>query len=110
MIRRNITRIGSTSIKFNNSIEGETIETKIERITGNNEPITDGAPIIYTDRRDGVLASCDVRTDRWDIAIDATDLIQKNKAAEREKRHKEPDGKTEPTPGTESGQSTEPKS
>ena len=30
--------------------EGESIETKVKRITENNEPITDGAPIIYTNR------------------------------------------------------------
>ena len=30
--------------------EGESIENKVRRITENNEPITDGAPIIYTNR------------------------------------------------------------
>ena len=29
--------------------EGETIETKVARIVQNKEPITDGAPMIYTD-------------------------------------------------------------
>ena len=33
---------------------GESIENKVRRITENNEPITDGAPIIYTNRDDGV--------------------------------------------------------
>ena len=32
--------------------EGETIEQKVNRIVNNNEPITDGAPIIFTDRYD----------------------------------------------------------
>ena len=35
--------------------DGESIENKVQRITENNEPITDGAPIIYTNREDGVL-------------------------------------------------------
>ena len=35
--------------------EGETIEQKVNRIVNNNEPITDGAPIIFTERKDGVL-------------------------------------------------------
>ena len=35
--------------------DGESIENKVRRITENNEPITDGAPIIYTNRDDGVL-------------------------------------------------------
>ena len=34
--------------------EGEYIEEKVRRITENNEPIEDGAPIIYTERKDGV--------------------------------------------------------
>ena len=34
--------------------DGESIENKVRRITENNEPITDGAPIIYTNR-DGRL-------------------------------------------------------
>ena len=42
-------------IKTNNEYqEGESIENKVRRITENNEPITDGAPIIYTNREDGV--------------------------------------------------------
>ena len=55
--------------------EGETIETKVNRIVNNGEPITDGAPIIYTERKDGVLPEYDIRTDRWDITIDAMDKV-----------------------------------
>lgn len=55
--------------------DGETIETKVKRITENNEPITDGAPIIYTSREDGVLPAYNIRTDRWEIAQAAMDAI-----------------------------------
>ena len=34
--------------------EAESIETKVRRILDENEPITDGAPIIYTPMEDGV--------------------------------------------------------
>ena len=54
---------------------GESIETKVKRITENNEPITDGAPIIYTNRDDGVLPAYNIRTDRWDIAQQAMDAV-----------------------------------
>lgn len=54
---------------------GESIETKVRRITENNEPITDGAPIIYTNRDDGVLPSYNIRTDRWEIAQQAMDAV-----------------------------------
>lgn len=55
--------------------EGESIEDKVKRITENNEPITDGAPIIYTNRDDGVLPSYNIRTDRWEIAQQAMDAV-----------------------------------
>ena len=55
--------------------EGESIEDKVRRITENNEPITDGAPIIYTNREDGVLPAYNIRTDRWDVAQAAMDAV-----------------------------------
>ena len=54
---------------------GESIETKVKRITENNEPITDGAPIIYTNRDDGVLPAYNIRTDRWEVAQEAMDAV-----------------------------------
>ena len=35
--------------------EGEFIEEKVARVVENKEPIEDGAPIIYTERKDGVI-------------------------------------------------------
>ena len=34
--------------------EGENILTKVRRILDENEPLTDGAPLIYTPKEDGV--------------------------------------------------------
>lgn len=61
--------------------DGERIETKVKRITENNEPITDGAPIIYTNRDDGVLPAYNIRTDRWDIAQQAMDAVNQTNIA-----------------------------
>lgn len=72
-----------TGFEVNNSVEGETIEEKIERVLNNNEPIADGAPIIYTDRRDGVLPAYDIRTDRFEIAIDAMNKVSASQLAKR---------------------------
>lgn len=55
--------------------KGESIENKVRRITENNEPITDGAPIIYTNRDDGVLPAYNIRTDRWEVAQAAMDAV-----------------------------------
>lgn len=60
--------------------EGESIETKCARVLQNNEPITDTAPIIYTAKEDGVLPAYNIRTDRFDVAMDAYDKISKSAA------------------------------
>lgn len=73
-----------TTIIVNNTYQGETLEAKIRRILNNNEPITDGAPIIYTERKDGVRPEYNIRTDRMEIAIDAMDFAAKANAAKRE--------------------------
>lgn len=74
----------ATTLLVNESLEGETLEEKIMRIVENNEPITDGAPIVYTDRKDGVLPAYNIRTDRWEVAIDAMDKISATIIAKRE--------------------------
>ena len=60
--------------------EGESIETKCARVLQDKEPITDTAPIIYTAKEDGVLPAYNIRTDRFDIAIDAYDKITRSSA------------------------------
>lgn len=60
--------------------EGEYIEEKVRRITENGEPIEDGAPIIYTERKDGVNPAYDIRTDRWEIAQNAMEQVGNNKS------------------------------
>jgi hypothetical protein len=73
-----------TTIKVNASYQGERIEQKIQRIVNNKEPITDGAPIIYTERKDGVRPEYNIKTDRWEVAIDAMDVVSKTNTAKRE--------------------------
>ena len=63
---------------------GESIEMKCRRIMENKEPIKDGAPLIYTERKEGVLPGYNIRTDRWEVAVDAMDKVNKSKIAKRE--------------------------
>ena len=81
------------------SYEGETIEAKVQRVVINKEPIEDGAPIIYTEKKDGVLPQYNIRTDKWEIAQSAMDLAQQQRIAKSngtyEAWHKENDNKTE---------------
>lgn len=66
------------SIKNNKSYEGERIEDKVERFVNGGEPITDTAPMIYTEKGDGVLPEYNIRTDRFDVAIDAMDYVARS--------------------------------
>lgn len=96
-IRQNLT----TTLEVNDSVEGEHIETKMERVIANNEPIKDGAPIIYTARKDGVNAGHNIRTDRFDVAIEAMDKVSKSFTARRDDyiKNRDNDGGTEPIDG-----------
>lgn len=74
-----------TSFQINGSVKGETIEKKMRRILNSNEPISDGAPLIYTERKDGVLPEYDIRTDRFEIAVEGMDMVTKSLLAKRNK-------------------------
>lgn len=75
-----------TTLRVNKSYVGESIEQKVHRILNNKEPIKDGAPRIYTERRDGVRPEYDIRTDRFEHAIEAMDKVARSKVAKREQR------------------------
>ena len=61
--------------------DGESIETKIERVVQNKEPIEDGAEIIYTEKKLGVQPQYDIRTDKWEVAQEAMNLAHANRIA-----------------------------
>ena len=79
-------KIPETTITRNTSYEGESLEKKINRIINNKEPIKDGAPIIYTDRKDGVRPEYDVRTDRFELAVEGMGVVAQTKYNERQQR------------------------
>ena len=73
-----------SQLKSVECVEGEPIEHKIERIVSNKEPITDGAPSIFTERKDGVISAYNIRTDRWEIASEAMDKVSGSVQAKRD--------------------------
>lgn len=93
-----------SQIKSVKVYEGETIEQKIERIVSNKEPIKDGAPEIFTERKDGVISAYNIRTDRWEIAADAMDAVARSVQAKREERAKMSVVKDKDETGKESAQ------
>lgn len=78
-----------TSLVVRNSFNGETIEEKVRRIVNNKEPITDGAPLIYTERKDGVQPAYDIRTDKFEPAIAGMGLQAEGLLYQREEKNKD---------------------
>lgn len=79
--------------------EGENILTKVRRILDENEPLTDGAPLIYTPKEDGVKPEYDIRTDKWQIAINAMDRVNAYKLSDYTKNGRNPEKKEEAKEG-----------
>lgn len=79
-----VPKFEKTSLEINDSVEGETIEQRLERVVHNGDEVDDGAPSIYTERKDGVLAGYDIRSDKWDIALDAIGVAHKSDLNKRQ--------------------------
>lgn len=79
-MKRKILKIKPTT-GFIPVYDGESIETKIERVVQNKEPIEDGAEIIYTEKKLGVQPQYNIRTDKWEIAQEAMNLAHANRIA-----------------------------
>lgn len=81
-----------TTIETNQSVEGETIEIKIERLLSNKDEKAETKELIYTKKEDGVQAAYNIRHDHWDDAYEnASEIAEKHKeldASKLEKRKK----------------------
>lgn len=77
-----------TSLNVCNVVEGEPLEHKIERKMANKEPIENAAPLLYYERQEGIKASTNIRTDRFEIAIEGMDKVAKSYKARREEKGK----------------------
>lgn len=76
----------NTTIATNFLEQGESIEEKMRRVTQSNEPIENVAPMLYTERKDGVLPETDIRTDRFEVAQEAMGKVEKSITAKREEK------------------------
>lgn len=72
----------------NLTYQAEPREVKLRKIiSGESSSMEDGVfPTIYTEKRDGVLPEYDIRTDRFEVAIDAMDKINQSAASQIAKR------------------------
>lgn len=86
--------------------EAEPREVKLRKIiSGEASNMEDGVfPTIYTEKKDGVRPEYDIRTDRFEVAIDAIDKINqstanqiaKNKGETETVKNFGTEGKTDP--------------
>ena len=78
-----------TSINKYTAERGETIENKVKRMVVNKEPINESMKGgIYTERKEGVRPDTNIRTDRFEYAIEGMDIVSKSITAKREERAK----------------------
>lgn len=77
--------IRRSSIEINESYEAEPLVYVLQKATaGGKDPTEQGSvPIIYTEKKDGVLPGYDIRTDRFEVAREALEKIAKSKLAKR---------------------------
>lgn len=68
----------------NLTYQAEPREVKLRKIiSGEANNMEDGVfPTIYTEKKDGVRPEYDIRTDRFEIAIDAIDKINQSAASQ----------------------------
>ena len=78
--------IENTNIFVNESYEAERLEFKIQKMMDAKEPIGSEVTPLYTERKEGVLPQYDIRTDRFEIALEAMDKVSKSEIARREER------------------------
>lgn len=90
----------------NDIFDGQSIEELCYQATTTNQAIEQGAPIIFTARKDGVVYEYNIRSDKFERAMEMMDKYSKavtNRRAELSKE-KEEVGKPEPTRDNQSAQ------
>lgn len=70
---------------------GQSIEEMIRQSIETKAPIEATAPMIYTEKAKGVQPEHDIRTDRQELALDATDKFSKSMRAKTDEK---PQGET----------------
>lgn len=79
------------------SFIGESLEDKIRRIQETKEPIEAISPMIYTERKDGVKAEHNIRTDKWEVAQQAMTTVSQKVRERRTEKIKKAEKTTEET-------------
>lgn len=70
-------------LHINKTYKAESLMMKIRRMLANREPIEDEIETVYTNKKDGVLPAYDIRTDRWEVAMEAIGKMQNAEISEQ---------------------------
>lgn len=105
MYKRNVMQ--KTTIERNEKMVGESIEKAVFRMVHNKETMPAGTGNIYTERKHGVLAGYNIRTDRFEIAQMAMEKVTKSAVGRREASIKQREEKDNEVSGAEPIQGTE---
>ena len=75
MYRKN--RMNRTTNVRNESVEGETLEMEIDRFVNNKEQLAErSAATIFMERKEGINAAYNIRTDRFEVAAEAMTTVR----------------------------------
>lgn len=81
-------RYRRTSIQTKELDQGIHLERAIERKINNQEPIGSEVATMYPEKKLGVLPSTNIKTDRFEVALDGVDTVQKSYQARSESKPK----------------------
>lgn len=70
----------------------KSLEKDLEEIISQKKPIEASAPLLYTEKKDGVIEDCDIRTDKWEAMQRAATYVNEQK---REYRKADAEGRIE---------------
>lgn len=83
----------TTDLQVNESVVAESIELRVKRLLNNKEPIQNEATLQYTSAKDGVRPEHDIRTDKWEIAVEQMDKVIQMKHTKRKAEDTDTDKK-----------------
>lgn len=100
----------NSGLKTTDGFEGMSLEQKVFQAVNSKAPIESVAPMVYTERKDGVLPETNIRTDRFEVAQEAMTDIANGVRERRAKRMLEKTTETTENkadkPSTDSGNKT----
>ena len=98
-----VPKMTKSEMKSVETKQGITKEQQVARIMDNQADMERTAPLIYTERKEGVNSAYNIRTDRFEIANEAMEKGTKSALAERENRAIEKENKLKLIRGQEDG-------